>query len=124
MYSITSKGAPMPLGTCSQGTSAARFVFVSAQLPIDPKTGERVPGGIGQQTACCLKNVAAVLSELDLTLSDVTKTTVYLADLADFDAMDEVYAERFTRPAPARTCLGASSLPLGALVQIEAIACR
>lgn len=124
MYAITTTEAHPPLGVSSQGTSAARFVFVSAQLPIDPSSGEFVPGGVGQQTACCIKNVVAVLNELDLTLADVTKTTVYLVDLDDFEAMDEVYAERFMRPAPARTCVGVSQLPCGARVQIEAIACR
>ena len=66
MYSITTDAAPKPLGASSQGTTAARFVFVSAQLPVDPETGERVPVGIGQQTARCIRNVEAVLSELEL----------------------------------------------------------
>ena len=124
MYSITTDAAPKPLGASSQGTTAARFVFVSAQLPVDPETGERVPGGIGQQTARCIRNVEAVLSELELSLSDVTKTTVYLTNLDEFEAMDEVYGERFHKPVPARTCGGVVALPEGAHVQIEAIACR
>lgn len=124
MYAITSKGAPSPLGASSQGTSAARFVFVSAQLPIDPATGTRVPGGVGQQTARCIQNVEAILAELDLTLADVTKTTVQLTSLDDFEAMDEVYAERFGRPAPARTVFEVRALPGNARVQVEAIACR
>lgn len=124
MYAISTPNAPRALGTASQGTSAARFVFVSGQLPIDPVTSEPVPGGIGQQTARCIRNVEAVLANLELTLSDVTKTTVYLTSLDDFELMDEVYAERFPKPVPARTCVEVRALPGGAKVEIEAIACR
>lgn len=124
MYAMTTTEAPRALGCASQGTSAARFVFVSAQLPVDPATGELVPGGIGQQTARCIRNVEAVLASLDLGLSDVTKTTVQLVSLDDFELMDEVYAERFSRPAPARTVTQVAGIPCGARVQIEAIACR
>lgn len=124
MYAISTTEAPGALGTCSQGTSAARFVFVSAQLPVDPAAGELVAGGIAEQTACCIRNIAAVLAELDLTLADVTKTTVQLVDLGDFEEMDEAYATRFSRPAPARSCMQVQALPFGARVQIDAIACR
>lgn len=124
MYAITTDRAPAPDGTYSQGTSAARFVFVSGQLPVDPATGELVPGGIGQQTARCIRNVEAVLAELELGLGDVTKTTVYLASLDDLEMADEVYAERFPKPVPARSCVEVRALPRGARVMVEAIACR
>lgn len=124
MYAVTSKGAPRVEGPFSQGTTAARFVFVSGQLPVDPATGKPVPGGVGQQTARCVRNVEAVLSELDLTLADVTSTTVYLTDLDDLPAVDEVWAERFTKPGPARTCVEVARLERGARVQVSAVACR
>lgn len=124
MYAITTKDAPKPEGTYSQGTSAARFVFVSGQLPIEPTSGELVPGGIGQQTARCIRNVEAVLRELELGLADVTKTTIYLTSLRELEQADEVYAERFPKPAPARSCVEVGALPHGAQVMVEAIACR
>lgn len=124
MYAITSRRAPKAWGTASQGTSAARFVFVSAQLPCDSTQNCLVAPDIRQQTATCIDHIEAVLAELDLTLADVTKTTVYLTDLSDFEAMDEIYDRHFPRPAPARSCVQVAALPLGARVQIEAIACR
>ena len=124
MYAITTTEAPRAFGASSQGTTSARFVFVSAQLPVDPATGDLAAGGVGAQTSCCIRNIAAVLAELELTLADITKTTVFLTSLADFEEMDEAYAARFPKPNPARTIVGASELPAGAAVQIEAIACR
>lgn len=124
MYAITSKAAPRTSGPFPQGATAARFVFVSGQLPLDPVTNEPVPGGVGQQTARCIRNVEAVLAELDLTLDDVTQATVYLADLADLDIVNEIWAERFMRPGPARTCVQVAALERGARVQVAAIACR
>lgn len=124
MYAITSCNAPEAVGPYSQGTSAARFAFVSGQLPVDPATEQVVPGGIGQQTAQCIRNIEAVLAELDLTLAEVAKTTVYLTDLDNFDAMNEVYAERFLRPGPARSCIEVRRLPRDVNVMIDAIACR
>ncbi len=124
MYAIRSERAPKPTGSYSQGTSAARYVFVSAQLPIDPATGRPIEASLGAQVAQCVRNVEAVLSDVDLTLEDVCLIHVWLTDLADLDIVDEVLAERIKRPYPARSVIGASALPLGAPVQIEAIACR
>ena len=124
MYAITSKSAPKTGGPFPQGATAARFVFVSGQLPLDPKTNEPVPGGIGQQTARCIMNVEAVLAELNLSLGDVTQATVYLVDLADLEFVDEIWSERFMRPGPARTCVQVSAVERGARIQVSAIACR
>ncbi|MBQ9058483.1 MAG: RidA family protein [Atopobiaceae bacterium] len=124
-YSITTKGAPAAIGPYSQGTTEARFVFISGQLGIDPETGEFVEGGIQEQTHRIIDNAEAILAEIDCDLSDVVKTTVFLKDIADFSAMNEAYAERFFKPAPARSCVQVAALPLPqALVEIEFIACR
>jgi len=97
-------------------------VFTSGQIAIDPATGELVSGGIPEQTAQVFRNLAAVLRGAGLTLADVVKTTVYLADMADFAAMNEVYAGQFTGAPPARTTIAALGLPKNARVEIEAIA--
>lgn len=123
MYSITTKDAPEAIGPYSQGTTVARFVFVSGEFGIDPKTNEMAQG-IAAQTRRAIDNAVAVLAEVDCTLTDVVKTTVYLRDMNDFTAMNEAYSERFSKPAPARSCVGVSALPLDALVEIEFIACR
>ena len=124
MYSIRTDDAPAPNGSYSQGASAARYVFVSAQLPQDPRSGALVDASVGAQAALCLRNVEAVLADIDLTLADACELTVYLTDLGDLAIVDEVLAERIPRPYPARTVVGAASLPLGASVQISCIACR
>ncbi len=124
MYTIHSERAPEPTGSYSQGTSAARYVFVSSQLPIDPRTGELIEASLGAQVARCIGNVEAVLSDVDLTLEDVCLLHVWLTDLKDLSIVDEVIAERIPKPYPARSVIGASELPLGAPVQIEAVACR
>ena len=124
MYGIRTPQAPAPIGAYSQGASAARFVFVSAQLPLDPRTGEPIDATVGAQAALCLRYVEAILADVDLTLADACELTVYLIDLDDLAIVDEVMAERIPRPWPARTVVGAASLPLGVSVQISAIACR
>lgn len=124
MYRITSSKAPAAIGPYSQGTSAARFVFVSGQLPVDPSTDGVVEGGIAAMTQRCIDNIEAVLAELDLTLADVTKTTVFMTDLDRFDEMNGAYAERFHLPGPARSCIEVKRLPRDVKVMIEAIACR
>ncbi len=124
MYTIRSEGAPKPTGSYSQGTSAARYVFVSSQLPIDPATGALIEASLGAQVARCVENVEAVLKDVDLSLEDVCLLHVWLTDLRDLEIVDEVLAERIARPYPARSVIGVSELPLGAPVQIEAIACR
>lgn len=124
MYAISTDAAPRCNGPFSQGTSAARFVFVSAQQPIDPKTGEIVSGGIARQTQQCLKNVEAVLSNLDLAIADVTKLTVYLTDINNLEMVYGVCDKLLIKPRPACSCAQVVALPNSSLITIEAIACR
>lgn len=124
MYSITCDSAPRTQGPFSQGTSAARYVFVSSQLPVDKNGVCHNDDAIERQTERCIDNVAAVLAQLDLTLSDVSKVTIYLASIEDLDAVYTVCEKRFERPRPACSVFQVAALPLGAKVSIEAIACR
>jgi 2-iminobutanoate/2-iminopropanoate deaminase len=119
---IKTERAPQAIGPYSQAVKAAGFVFASGQIPIDPETGEFVAGGVAEQTAQVLKNLSAVLEAAGTTLEQVVKTTVFLADMKDFAAMNEVYARFFTGSAPARATVEASALPRDARVEIEAIA--
>jgi 2-iminobutanoate/2-iminopropanoate deaminase len=121
---ISSAKAPGAVGPYSQATEAAGLVFVSGQLPIDASTGEFVPGGVKEQTTQVLKNVGFILEEAGLDYSNVLKSTVYLSDIKDFAAMNEIYATFFTEPYPARVAYAVVSLPKGALVEIDVIAAR
>lgn len=122
---ITSPKAPAAIGPYSQAIAANGFLFISGQLPIDPATGNFAEGGIRELTRQSLENVKSILAEAGLTLADVVKTTVFLADMSDFAAMNEVYAEYFTAPDPARSAVAVKTLPKGGLVEIEVIAaCR
>ena len=126
---IATAQAPAAVGPDSKGVSAAdapgSLVFVSGQVPLDPATGALVDGGIAAQAEQALKNVGAILAEAGLAYENVVKTTVLLADIADFAAVNEVYARYFTGEAlPARAAFGVAALPLGAGVEIEAIAVR
>ena len=122
---ITSPKAPAAIGPYSQAIAANGFLFISGQLPIDPATGNFAEGGIRELTRQSLENVKSILAEAGLTLADVVKTTVFLADMSDFTAMNEDYAEYFTAPAPARSAVAVKTLPKGGLVEIEVIAaCR
>ena len=122
---ITSPKAPAAIGPYSQAIAANGFLFISGQVPIDPATGNFAEGGIRELTRQSLENVKSILAEAGLTLADVVKTTVFLADMSDFTAMNEVYAEYFTAPAPARSAVAVKTLPKGGLVEIEVIAaCR
>lgn len=122
---ITSPKAPAAIGPYSQAIAANGFLFISGQLPIDPATGNFAEGGIRELTRQSLENVKSILAEAGLTLADVVKTTVFLADMSYFAAMNEVYAEYFTAPAPARSAVAVKTLPKGGLVEIEVIAaCR
>ena len=124
-YSINAQGAPDAIGPYSQGTTAGRLVFASGQLPVSPDDNERlVEGGIGEQTERVIDIIEAILGEVGCTLADVAQTTVYLASLEDMGGMNEVYARRFPSPAPARAVVGVSELPLGALVEMDCVACR
>ena len=125
MKSIQTENAPAAIGPYSQAIdSGAGLVFVSGQLPIDPATGAFAPGGIREQTHQSLPNAHAILKAAGLGLGNVVKTTVFLADMGDFAAMNEVYAQFFTAPYPARSAVAVKTLPKGALVEIECIAAR
>ena len=123
MTSITTPSAPAALGPYSQGIDAAPFVFVSGQLPVDPATGE-IPDGAAAQAERAFANVRSILAAAGLGLEHVAKTMVFLSDLADFAAVNEVYARTFATPFPARSCVQAAALPRGARLEVEAIAVR
>ena len=121
--------APAAIGPYSQGIAAGQTVYVSGQLPIDPKTGAypatgAIPEGIAAQTAQSLKNIQAILAEQGMTLADVVKTTVFLADMNDFAEMNKVYGEYFAQPFPARSAVQVAKLPKGAPLEIECIAVK
>jgi len=119
---IQTEHAPAAIGPYSQAIKAGGFVFASGQIPIDPKTGEFVAGGIAEQTDRVLKNLAAVLEAAGSSLDQIVKTTVFLADMKEFGAMNEVYGKFFTGAPPARATVAAAGLPRDARVEIEAIA--
>ena len=122
---IQTADAPAAIGPYSQAVdSGCGLVFVSGQLPIDPATGAFPEGGVREQTRQSLRNAAAILEAAGLSLAQVVKTTVFLADMEDFAAMNEVYAEFFPAPCPARSAFAVKTLPKGALVEIECIAAR
>ena len=122
MKKLHSDKAPKALGPYSQAIVAGGFVFASGQVPIDPATGNFVEGGIKEQTKQSLTNVSNVLAEAGIDLSHVVKTTVFLSDMDNFAAMNEVYATFFSEPYPARSAVAVKTLPKGALVEIEVIA--
>ena len=121
MKAIKTEKAPAAIGPYSQAIETGGLVFASGQLPINPATGE-FPEGIKEQTRQSLMNVKAILEAAGLSMKNVVKTTVLLADIADFTAMNEVYAEFFEEPYPARSAFAVKSVPKGALVEIECIA--
>lgn len=116
--------APAPVGPYSQAISAGGFLFVSGQIPLDPDTGEVVPGGIKEQTGRVIESLAAVVEAAQLTLEDAVKVTVYLKEMGDFAAMNEVYARFFSAARPARACVEVSRLPKDVLVEMDLIAHR
>ncbi|MDR3122602.1 MAG: RidA family protein [Treponema sp.] len=119
---IASPNAPAAIGPYSQGVRSGSFVFVSGQLPIDPAAGDIVKGDVASQTEQSLRNLAAVLEQAGGSLAEVVKTTVFLANIADFAAMNQVYQRYFPSECPARSAFQVAALPKGALVEIEAIA--
>jgi len=121
-HALTTAGAPAAIGPYSQAIVAGQLLFCSGQIPLDPVTGQIVEGDVGAQTRRVLENVRAILVAADTTFDDVVKTTVFLADMNDFAAMNAVYAEYFTAPAPARSTVQAARLPRDARVEIEIIA--
>ena len=124
MKAVSTTKAPAAIGPYSQAIEANGFVYASGQLPIDPATGQFPEGGIKEQTRQSLTNAHNILVEAGTDLSHVVKTTVYLSDIANFAPMNEVYAEFFTEPYPARSAVAVKDLPKGALVEIEVIAVK
>lgn len=121
---IATTNAPAAIGPYSQAIEANGMLFISGQLPVDPTTGEFVPGGITEQTMRSFENIKAILSEAGLIIDNIVKTTVFLADMALFAEMNAVYAQQFGETFPARSAFAVKSLPKNALVEIEAIAVR
>src|SRR5256886_8666796 len=119
---IATEDAPRAIGPYSQAVRAGNFVFASGQIPIDPATGEFIPGGIAEQTEQVLKNLTALFAAAGVGLDQIVKTTVFLADMNDFTAMNEVYGRFFSEAPPARSTVQAARLPRDAKVEIEAIA--
>lgn len=120
---IATLNAPGAIGPYSQAIDTGAFVFASGQIPINPADG-KIPDGIKARTIQAIANVTAILNEAGLTLDNVVKTTVYLADMGDFQAMNEVYGEAFTAPYPARSTVAVRELPKKVLVEIEVLAAR
>lgn len=121
---ISTDKAPAAIGPYSQAIEAGGMVFASGQLPIDPATDAFVEGGVKEQTRQSLTNAQNILREAGVDLSHVVKTTVFLSDMANFGAMNEVYAEFFTQPFPARSAVAVKTLPKDALVEVECIAVK
>ena len=121
---INTQAAPAAIGPYSQAIEAGNLVYTSGQLPIDPATGAFPEGGIKAQTRQSLTNVEAVLKAAGLNMNAVVKTTVFLADMADFADMNSVYSELFAEPFPARSAVAVKTLPKGALVEIEVVAAK
>ena len=121
---INTSAAPAAIGPYSHAILVGNLVYTSVPVTIDPATGSFIEGGIKEQTHQSLSNVQAILSEAGLSMSNVIKTTVFMADMNDFAAMNEVYAEFFTEPYPARSAVAVKTLPKGALVEIEVIAAK
>jgi 2-iminobutanoate/2-iminopropanoate deaminase len=119
---ITTERAPRAIGPYSQAVAAGGFVFTSGQIPTDPQTGEFVAGGVAEQTEQVIKNLSAVLEAAGTSLAHVFKTTVFLADMNDFAAMNEVYGRYFEAEKPARSTVQAAALPRNARVEIDVVA--
>ena len=119
---ISTTNAPAAIGPYSQAIQVGNLVYTSGQIPIDPTTVTLVGGGIKEQTRQSLLNVKAILEEAGMTMDNVVKTTVFMADMNDFADMNAVYAEFFSEPYPARSAVAVKTLPKGALVEIEVVA--
>ena len=124
MKVINTDKAPAAIGPYSQAIEAGNMVFASGQLPIDPATGAFAEGGVKEQTRQSLTNAKYILEEAGTDLAHVVKTTVFLSDMDNFGAMNEVYAEFFSQPFPARSAVAVKTLPKGELVEVECIAVK
>ncbi|SFQ00408.1 RidA family protein [Caldicoprobacter faecalis] len=116
--------APTAIGPYSQAIDTGALIYTSGQIPIDPSTGQVVSGGIKEQTAQVLENLKNVLEAAGSGMEKVIKTTVFMKDLSDFSAMNEVYAKYFSEPYPARSCVEVNRLPKDVLIEIEAVALK
>ncbi len=121
---IATKKAPAAVGPYSQALDVGPFVFASGQIPLNPETGTIEGNTAAEQAERVFTNIEAVLAEAGLSMKDVVKSTVFLCDLKDFVAVNEVYAKHFVKPFPARSCVEVSALPKGALVECEVIAAK
>ena len=119
---ISTNEAPAAIGPYSQAVRSGSFLFCSGQIPLDPKSGQIVPGDINAQTRRVLDNIAAVLRAEGLNFDSVIKTTIFLTDLGDFQTVNEIYGSYFTQNPPARSTVQVAALPKGATVEIEVIA--
>jgi 2-iminobutanoate/2-iminopropanoate deaminase len=119
---VQTKEAPAAIGPYSQAVKHGNMIFLSGQVPLDPETGQMVSGSIAEQTDCVLDNLSHVLEAAGGSFANVVKTTIYLVDLGDFQAVNERYAKRFTGAFPARATVQVSALPKGARIEIDAIA--
>jgi 2-iminobutanoate/2-iminopropanoate deaminase len=123
-HAVTTTGAPSAIGPYSQAVVSGDLVFCSGQLGLDPASGEIVEGGVEAQTERALRNLVSVLDAAGASMADVVKTTIFLADIGDFAAVNAVYARHMPDPAPARSTFAVGALPKGGLIEIEAIARR
>lgn len=121
---ISTDKAPAAIGPYSQAVASGDLVFISGQLPIDPATGKLVEGDIGERTHQIAKNLIAVAQEAGLGIENIVKTTIFLTDLSDFQAMNSAYSEHFSTEPPARSTVQVAALPLGSNIEIEAILSR
>ncbi len=117
---VETEDAPEPIGPYSQALVAGGVLYCSGQVPLDPETGELVEGGIADQARRCLQSLAAVCQAAGARLEDAARMTIYLTEMEDFPAVNEVYAEFFSEPFPVRSTVGVAALPKGALVEIDA----
>lgn len=116
---LSSKYAPEAIGPYSSALKICDYVYLSGQLPVDPSTNQIVKGGVYEQTVQCLKNLNAILSEVDLDVNYLVNVRVYLTDMQDYDKMNEAYSSMFKEPYPSRVVVGVKELPEGAKVEIE-----
>lgn len=124
MKALSTTAAPAAIGPYSQAIMAGDTVYVSGQLPINPSTGEFAEGGIKEQARQSLNNIKNILSEAGMTMQQVVKVTVLMTDMSDFAAVNEVYAEFFSAPYPARSAFAVAALPKGGAIEIEAVAVK
>ncbi len=118
---ISTATAPSAIGTYSQAVRVGKTIWVSGQIPLDPKTKEMVGGGIEAQSRQAFANLAAIVSAAEATLDDVVKVTIFLTDLSHFALVNTIMAEHFKEPYPARAAVGVASLPRGAMIEVECI---